>query len=339
MLRITPGFVVERPRTVAEAVALLATHGEHARIVAGGTDLVPNLKHGLYAPQVLIDLKAVDGLRGIEDAGDAVWIGALLAIHDLATDDRVDAVLPSLAEACAHIAGPQLRRMGTLGGNVCLDTRCVYINQTPFWRSALGFCIKKDGDTCHVTGTGKKCVAAASNDSAPVLMSLNAQVELVSARGARLVSLDDFYVNDGTKNNALAADEILTRVRVPKPVPTRRMAYQKLRVRDSIDFPLLNLALAYDLDADGLLTAPELVVSAIAARPRRIRPLPEGPLDAALIEQFAERAFAAVRPLTNINGDVEWRRDMVPVLVRRAFASARGTWPADLPLAGPTEVA
>jgi 4-hydroxybenzoyl-CoA reductase subunit beta len=115
------------------------------------------------------------------------------------------------------------------------------------------------------------------------------------------------------------------------------MAYQKLRVRDSIDYPMLNMALAYDLSADGALSAPELVVSAIAARPRRIKPLPEGTLDAALIEQFAERAFAAVRPLTNINGDVEWRREMVPVLVRRAFASARGTWPADLPLTGPAE--
>ena len=298
---------------------------------------MPNLKHGLYAPKVLVDLKGVDGLRGVEDDGEALWLGALLGIHDLATDDRLESVLPSLAEACAHIAGPQLRRMGTLGGNVCLDTRCVYINQTRFWRSALGFCIKKDGDACHVTGTGKKCVAAASNDSAPVLMSLNAQVELVSPRGARLVSLEDFYVNDGTKNNALAPDEVLTRVRVPKPTPTRRMAYQKLRVRDSIDYPMLNLALAYDLSADGVLSAPELVVSAIAARPRRIKPLPEGPLDAALIEQFAERAFAAVRPLTNINGDVEWRREMVPVLVRRAFASARGTWPADLPLTGPAE--
>ena len=337
MLRIEPGFVVERPRAVAEVVALLAEHGADARLVAGGTDLVPNLKHGLYAPKVLVDLKGVDGLRGVEDDGEALWLGALLGIHDLATDDRLESVLPSLAEACAHIAGPQLRRMGTLGGNVCLDTRCVYINQTRFWRSALGFCIKKDGDVCHVTGTGKKCVAAASNDSAPVLMSLNAQVELVSPRGARLVSLEDFYVNDGTKNNALAPDEVLTRVRVPKPTPTRRMAYQKLRVRDSIDYPMLNLALAYDLSADGVLSAPELVVSAIAARPRRIKPLPEGPLDAALIEQFAERAFAAVRPLTNINGDVEWRREMVPVLVRRAFSSARGTWPADLPLTGPAE--
>ena len=337
MLRIEPGFVVERPRAVAEVVALLAEHGADARLVAGGTDLVLNLKHGLYAPKVLVDLKGVDGLRGVEDDGEALWLGALLGIHDLATDDRLESVLPSLAEACAHIAGPQLRRMGTLGGNVCLDTRCVYINQTRFWRSALGFCIKKDGDACHVTGTGKKCVAAASNDSAPVLMSLNAQVELVSPRGARLVSLEDFYVNDGTKNNALAPDEVLTRVRVPKPTPTRRMAYQKLRVRDSIDYPMLNLALAYDLSADGVLSAPELVVSAIAARPRRIKPLPEGPLDAALIEQFAERAFAAVRPLTNINGDVEWRREMVPVLVRRAFASARGTWPADLPLTGPAE--
>lgn len=322
MLRIADTFVIERPRTLDEALALLATHGDQARLVAGGTDLVPNIKHGLHAPAVLVDLKAVEGLREIELEGDPLALGALVPIHTLATHAGVAALLPSLASAAQQIAGPQLRRMGTLGGNVCLDTRCVYINQTYFWRKALGFCIKKDGTQCHVTGTGKKCVAAASNDTAPVLWTLDAEVELASPRGVRRLSLEDFYVNDGEKNTALAADEVLTRVLVPRPRPTRRMAFQKLRVRGAIDFPMLNLALAFDLE-DGVASAPDIVISAVAARPRRIKDLPGGPADDALAAAWGDAVFQKVRPLTNINGDVAWRREMLPVLVRRAFVEAK----------------
>ncbi len=323
MLRIAPTFVVERPRSLDEALALLEAHGAAARLVAGGTDLLPNIKHGLHAPEVLVDLKAVPGLRDIELGDDVLAFGALVSLHELATHAGVASVLPALAKAAGSIAGPQHRRMGTLGGNVCLDTRCVYVNQTYFWREALGFCIKKDGTECHVTKVGKKCVAAASNDTAPVLHVLGASVELASPRGNRIVPVDDFYVNDGVRNTVLEADEVLTRVLVPRPGPTRRAAFQKLRVRGSIDFPMLNLALAFDL-AGGQVTAPDLVVSAIAARPRRIKRLPEGPLSDALVRDFEARAHQAIKPLTNINGDVVWRREMVPVLVRRAFAEAAG---------------
>lgn len=323
MLRIADTFVVERPRTVAAALALLDAHGDKARLVAGGTDILVNIKHGLHAPEVLVDLKAIDGLRAVDLEGDVFELGALVAIHDLARHPGVQAALPSLARAAGLIAGPQLRRMGTLGGNICLDTRCVYINQTHFWRDALGYCIKKDGTVCHVTKVGKKCVAAASNDTAPVLWTLGASVRLASPRGVRELALEDFYVNDGEKNTVLAPDEILTHVRVPRPAPTRRMAYQKLRVRDSIDYPMLNLALAFDLD-DGAVSNLDVVVSAVAARPRRVKRLPEGPLSAALIDEAAALARKQVRPLTNINGDVAWRREMVPVLLRRAFAEALG---------------
>jgi len=321
MLRIADTFVVERPKTVEAALALLAAHGPEARLVAGGTDILVNIKHGLHAPGVLIDLKAIDGLRSIDLDGDVFELGALVGIHTLATHAGLRAALPSLADAAGLIAGPQLRRMGTLGGNVCLDTRCVYINQTHFWRDALGYCIKKDGTVCHVTKVGKKCVAAASNDTAPVLWTLDASVELASPRGVRELALEQFYVNDGVKNSVLEPDEILTRVRVPRPAANRRMAYQKLRVRDSIDFPMLNMAVAFDFDG-AVVTNLDIVVSAVAARPRRIKRLPEGPLDDALIEEAGMVAFKQVRPLTNINGDVVWRREMVPVMLRRAFEEA-----------------
>lgn len=322
MLRIAPTFTVETPTTLAHALELLAQHGPEAALMAGGTDFLPNLKHGLHAPKVVIGLAGIDALRGIEFGPDEVVLGALTGIHTLATHAELARILPSLSQAAALIAGPQLRRMGTLGGNVCLDTRCVYINQSEDWRRGLGYCIKKDGTTCHVTQTGKKCVAAASNDTAPVLISLGASVELCGPNGARRVPMDAFYVNDGIHNTVLAVGEILTRIFVPRPGAGRRMAFEKLRIRGAIDFPLLNLALAYTFDPAGWVRNASLVVGAIAARPRAVKPLPDGPLDAELIADYGRRGFDAVRPLTNINADVEWRREMVPVLVRKAFAAS-----------------
>jgi 4-hydroxybenzoyl-CoA reductase subunit beta len=321
VLRIAPTFIVETPATIDEALALLAKHGPDARLVAGGTDLLPNLKHGLYEPKVLVSLARVAGLDAIDLDGDPIALGAAVKLHALAEHAGVRALLPSLADALGRVAGPQHRRMGTLGGNVCLDTRCVYINQSYFWRESLGFCIKKDGTECHVTKTGRKCVAAASNDSAPVLLTLDARLEIAGPGGRRKVPIDDFYVNDGVKNNALEPGELVTRVLVPRPAAARRAGFEKLRIRDSIDFPMLNVAVAFDL-VDGQALRPDLVVSAIAARPRRVKGLPDGALTPDLIAAWGDRAFQSVRPLPNINGDVEWRREMVPVLVRRAVERA-----------------
>jgi len=321
MLRIADTFIVENPATLEEALALLDSYKGRARVIAGGTDLLPNIKHGLHAPEVVVNLKAIDGLRQITIGEEFIELGALLPLHTLAEHAELGTILPALVQAAGAVAGPQLRRMGTLGGNVCLDTRCVYINQTHFWRKSLGFCIKKDGTKCHVVTTGKRCVAAASNDTAPVLTVLGAELEIVSPRGTRAVLVADFYVNNGEKNNVLAPDEILTKIRIPRPATTRRMAFQKLRIRDAIDFPMLNMALAFDL-VDGEIKAPDLVVSAIASRPRRVRRIPEGKPDQALIDAACESAFRIVRPLSNINGDLVWRREMVKVLLRRAFNDA-----------------
>ena len=321
MLRIADTFIVENPRTLDEAFELLSRYGESARIVAGGTDILPNIKHGLHAPEVLVNLKAVEGLDEITITDEFIEIGALVSIQDLADHPEVSAILPALSKAASMVAGPQLRNMGTVGGNVCLDTRCVYINQTHFWREALGFCIKKDGTECHVIATGRKCVAAASNDTAPVLMTLGAELVIERPGGSRTCTLEGFYVNDGKKNNNLEPDEVLTRVRIPRPANNRRMAFEKLRVRGAIDFPMLNMALVFDLDGEEVSNM-DLVVSAIAARPRRVKGLPTGPLNEELIERACSSAFRQVRPLTNINGDTVWRRDMVPVLLRRAFAAA-----------------
>jgi 4-hydroxybenzoyl-CoA reductase subunit beta len=319
-------YEYHRPRTVEEAAALLARHPGRARLIAGGTDLMPNMKHGLFVPEHVIALRQIPDLHGIEERAGELVIGAAETLAAVARHPLVRRHFPALADAAGSVAGPQLRNMGTIGGNLCLDTRCTYYNQTHFWRSALGFCLKKDGDVCHVTKVGRKCVAAHSADTAPVLMTLGAAVDLVSADGTRSTGVNDFFVADGIENTVRGWNEIVTRVRIPLPRPGLRTAFRKLRQRGAIDFPLLNVAVAAELDAL-IVRELRIVVSALGARPRTITGLEKiavgRELDAELREAVAQRAFQQCHPLTNIIVDPEWRRAMVPVHVRRALEALR----------------
>lgn len=321
-----PPVEVLRPTTVAEAVEALKAHAG-ARVLAGGTDIIPNLKYGMYETQHLIALRGLSKeLRYAREDSQGLALGALCSIDELSQSELVKERAPALADACSQIAGPQLRRMGTLGGNLCLDTRCVYINQTYFWRSALGFCLKKDGTLCHVVAGGQRCVAAASNDTAPVLLALDASLRIVSPRGAREMPLRDFYLGDGIHNTVLERDELLTEVRIPAAAFGKRQAFAKLRTRAAIDFPALNLAVAVDLDGKAVQSI-TLAVGALAARPALIRGLDDlrgRPGDARLAEEVARRAHKQCRPLTNIGVDPDWRREILPVLVRRALLRALG---------------
>src|SRR5438105_2145187 len=322
-----PELTVLRPASVAEAVeALRANPG--ARVLAGGTDIVPNLKYGMYDTQHLVALRGLSSeLRYVrEDRSGDLRLGAMCSIDELGRSEVVKARLPALADACRQIAGPQLRRMGTLGGNLCLDTRCVYINQTYFWRSALGFCLKKDGTLCHVVAGGQRCVAAASNDTAPVLLTFGASVRTVSPRGERVLPLEEFYLADGVHNTVLAPDELLVEVRVPASAATLRQGFHKLRTRAAIDFPALNLAVALQVE-QGTLRSVRLCVSALAARPALVKGLDDlvgKPADQRLAVELGRRAHKQCKPLTNIGIDPDWRRDVLPVLVRRTTLRALG---------------
>lgn len=327
MLRL-PTFRYESPATVDEAVALLAEHPGRARLLAGGTDLLPNLKHGIEDADIVISLARLSGIDGVTETTDGgLELGAMVSLEALSAHPLVKARYPALATAAGLVAGPHHRRMGTLGGNVCLNTRCVYINQTHFWREALGFCLKKDGEACHVVKGGKRCVAAASNDTAPVLTTLGATLRLRSRdRGVRELPIAEFYVQDGVYNKALEPDELLECIVIPPPEPGLHTAYTKLRPRNSIDFPRLSVAAAYRLDG-GVVRDLRVVVSALAARPlalKKVAELADGrPLDDALLEELGAAAFKQCHPLTNIDGDKTYRRDMVPVFVKRALRAAR----------------
>jgi len=347
MLRL-PAFEHVAPTSLDEVLALLADnarpevagedgaanrgadpmHLGRTRLIAGGTDLVPNMKHGVEEADRLVSLRRVPGLDGVRVLDDGTLeLGAMLTLEALAASERVRARAPALAQAAGVVAGPHHRRMGTLGGNVCLNTRCVYINQTYFWREALGFCLKKDGTACHVVKKGRRCVAAASNDTAPVLIGLDARLVIHSrARGRREVPVADFYVQDGVHNKAIDGDELLTHVLVPPTPAGHRGAYAKLRPRGSIDFPRLSVAVAFRLD-DDLVRDLRIVVSALAARPQPLRGLDEladgRVLDEALLEEVAAAAYKQCHPLTNVDGDPTYRREMVPVYVKRALRAAR----------------
>lgn len=338
MLRLHE-YRYHRPARLDEALELL--HGRDDVLpIAGGTDLMPNMKHRLFTPRALVALKGVEEMRGVgfvddegrpaeEGSPGARWlrIGAGETLAAVARDARVRRLLPSLAEAAGLVAGPQIRNAGTMGGNLCLDTRCTYYNQSEFWRQALGFCLKKDGDVCHVTKVGKKCVAAHSADTPPVLMTLGAVADLASAEGRRTVPVADFFVADGVWNSVHEPGELVTAVRVPLPAPGVRAGYAKMRQRDSIDFPLLSVAVAADLEPDGTVRDLSLVVSALGSRPRAVSGLEKiaaGRRLADVADAVAAQAHKQCHPLENIIVDPEWRRAMVPVHVRRLVERLAG---------------
>lgn len=328
MLRLHP-FQYHRPETAAAAVALLRKHGSNAMPVAGGTDLVPNMKHKLFTPGHLVSLNRIRAMRGIgfvdrSDRRRWLRIGALETLASVSSHASVRQWFPGLASAAGLVAGPQLRNMGTIGGNICLDTRCTYYNQTEFWRRALGYCLKKDGSVCHVTKVGKKCVAAHSADTPPNLIVLDAKIVLAGPSGVRTISAADFFVADGIWNTRRAPDEIVTEVLLPVPENGRlRSAYRKMRQRKSIDFPLLSVAVAGDFEPDGTVAKIEGVVSGLGSRPRVLTgwsELAEGKrLSGDVADDLAERARRQCRPLENMTVDAEWRRAMVRVYVGRAL--------------------
>lgn len=326
MLRL-PTFVYHRPATVQQAVSLLGEYGVDAMYVAGGTDLIPNMKHRLFEPGHLVALKGIDELRGIRSQDGYVRIGSAESLHDVASHPLVREHYPALADAASHVAGPQLRNAGTIGGNVCLETRCTYYNQTAFWREALGYCLKKDGDVCHVTKVGKKCVAAHSADTPPVLMTLGASLVLHGPEGRRELPVHDFFVADGITNTRRTSDEVLEEIRIPLASARRRQAYAKLRQRKAIDFPLLTVALSVDIEPDGTVRAIDGVVTGLGSRPRVLSGWDDVAvgriLDDEVVDELAVRAHKQCHPLENIIVDPEWRRAMVPVYVKRALAQVQ----------------
>jgi 4-hydroxybenzoyl-CoA reductase subunit beta len=290
--------------------------------IAGGTDLLPNLKHKLFQPKKVISLAGIQG--GVRQEGQELRIGAGTTLSQLARNSLVQKHLPMLAEAAALVAGPQIRNAGTLGGNILLDTRCLYYNQTEFWRQSLGYCLKAEGSWCHVVGGPKTCVAAQSSDTVPVLLAAGAVLELLGPSGSRVLPIRDLYRFNGMDHLKLEKGELLTGVQVP--IRPWRGSYQKLRTRASIDFPQLGLAILAEFSEERL-QALELVVGAINPQPKGIKGLEAflgKPLDSAAIDAIGALVYQQVRPQGSVHGEPGWRRQMAVVLTKRGLKGLKG---------------
>ena len=320
-----PEFKLLRPRTTAEAIALLAQHAGNIRILAGGTDLLPSMQQKLFAPQYLLDLRRLTELKSIrQQPSGAVEIGALTALTDIEHADFLRQHFPVLPEAAKTVASPVLRNMGTIGGNICLDTRCLWYNQSLQWRKSCGFCIKKDGDLCHVAPGGTKCWAVFSGDTPAALLCLDAEIEIASAAGIRRVKLSEFYTGLGDNYRKLAANELLTRVFLPASSAGRRGVYRKLSIRGSIDYPLAGVAVVLK-QSNGHIEDVRIGLTAVNPAPVLVKGATELLAGRHMTEEWAEAAgvLAAqtAKPLTTSALTAEYRREMIRVFTKRAVLS------------------
>ncbi len=324
MLRLPP-FRYLAPRRLDEAAHMLAQEGEQAMLVAGGTDLYPNMKRRQFTPPVLIGLRAIPALKSISGTPEqGIRLGAGVTLATLATHPLIMQQYPALATAAGSVSTPQLRNAGTIGGNLLLDTRCNYYNQTEFWRHSIGYCMKKDGDICLVAPGSPRCWAISSADTAPVLVSLNVQALLVSVRGERIVPVRDLFRDDGIDPYTKADNEILTEIILP-PATGWRSVYLKLRRRGSFDFPILGVAVALRTAEDGTVSDAHIILGAVASHPVEAtdaarlligqRLIPE------VIAEVATTAAKRAKPLDNADLTINYRKQVTPVFVRRALES------------------
>jgi 4-hydroxybenzoyl-CoA reductase subunit beta len=310
------GFDFVPARTWAEAREALVPG---AMILAGGTDLLPNLKHRLFTPTRLVGIQGIPS--HIRRENDTLRIGATTCLDVLAANADVGALVPPLAAAAAKVAGPQHRAMATLGGNILLDTRCLYYNQSEPWRKALGYCLKREGTWCHVVGGPKTCVATQSSDTVPVLLALDARIRLLGADSERELPMRALYRFNGMDHLAIQPGELLTEVVIPLPGPGFRGSYQKLRTRDSIDFPQLGIAIVGEWEGDAPRKL-DIVVGAINPQPKPVRGLDAflgAPLTAERVAAIADLVYQQSRPQDSVHGGAAWRRQVAAVFVRRGL--------------------
>jgi 4-hydroxybenzoyl-CoA reductase subunit beta len=321
-----PPFTLKTPRTIADAAAWLAEAPAETMLLAGGTDLVPNMKRRQQVPTTVIALRQIEDLRAIRN-GAGYHLGAGTTLTGIVRHDALRQAVPGLWQAAVQVATPHLRNMATLGGNLCLDTRCTYYDQSYEWRKAINFCMKKDGEICWVATSSPRCLAVSSTDTAPMLQALGASVRLVSASSERDVAVTDLYANDGMHYLTRQPDEILTEIRVPDQTGWRS-TYWKLRRRGSFDFPVASAAVAAKLVAGGGVEEVRIVLGAVASRPMaspRAEALLTGqPLDDEHIAAAADAAYAVAKPMDNTDYELVWRKKMVRALVANALHEIRG---------------
>jgi 4-hydroxybenzoyl-CoA reductase subunit beta len=327
MLRL-PEFNYIQPRSLKQATKALADLGTDVMLVAGGTDVYPKMKRGQFTPRHLVSLRALRELKGIRQSKEGLWIGAGESLTEVSQHRLIAKQFPALAHAAESVSTPQLRNMGTIGGNVLVDTRCNYYDQTFFWRQAVGFCMKKDGDICLVAPGSAKCLAIASSDTSPVLVSLGTEAVLANHQGERRVKLEDLFRDDGIDYSSKAKDEVLKGLVIPPESFGRRNVYLKLRRRGSFDFPILGVAATMDTNDQGECRHVSVVLTAVASAPKVVpeaMTLLQGKkITKELIDIVADAAAKISHPLDNADLDYWYRKRMAKVYTQRALAQVAG---------------
>ena len=325
MMRL-PLFAFRAPRSLQEAARILDGEGPSVMPLAGGTDLLPNMKRRQQVPRTLMSLRHIDELTGIQLESPVSRLGACLTLSEIAADPHFRNGRAALVQAASQVATPQIRNMATLGGNLCLDTRCNYYDQNYEWRKSINFCLKKDGTTCWVAPGSARCMAVSSTDTAPALIALGARVRLVSQSGEREVALADLYNNDGMNYIARRPNEILAEVLLDS-LHGWKSTYWKLRRRGSFDFPVLSVAAAARLSG-GVVEEARIVIGSAASRPlvatEAAKFLVGHPLNNEVIAECAALAARVAKPLDNTDFDMSWRKKVASEFVMNALRELRG---------------
>jgi 4-hydroxybenzoyl-CoA reductase subunit beta len=323
-----PGFDLKRPASVAEAAALLAAEPD-ARLLAGGTDLLVKMRRGIERPPVIVDLGGVQDFARIALTADGLRLDAGVRLSALAAHEGIACDYAAIAEAARAVAAPSHRSAATVGGNLCLDTRCVFYNQSEWWRAANGYCLKRGGEVCHVAPQGKHCHAPFCGDLAPALLALGAEVELVASRGTRCIALSELYREDGAAHLTLARDEVLARVLVPSPAGGRVSGYRKAAVRGAIDFPLAGVACALAL-RDGSLSELSVAVTGTNSRPIVLtdtQSLLGHPVDSDALARLGKLVQKQVSPMRTTVTQANYRRQVAAVMTQRLVRELAGAAP------------
>jgi 4-hydroxybenzoyl-CoA reductase beta subunit len=327
-----PKFEYLAPRTLREAANALASDTKGSVLLAGGTDLLVNMKHRVIQPKQVINLKAIPKLTYISNGKDGLKIGALTTLHALASSPVVQEKYPVLSQAANEVGGYAHQMMGTIGGNLCQGNRCRFYNQSAFWRSVRPLCYKAGGEICHVVPArpagGRKpreCHSAYCGDMAPVLIALDSQIKVSGPSGERTFPLKKLYTRNGKKPLSLKRGEILKEVLVP--LPSGKTLYLKWRLRGSLEFPIVSLALHTEINGDGAINSSKIVFSGVGSGPMEAteaeKMLKDSYLNEGMIEKVSNQAVKEISPMRTSTHSPAYKRKMAGILLRQAFEQLR----------------
>ena len=325
-MEFMPNFQLHRPETIEEALQA-RTDNDEALYVAGGTDMLVNVRRGIEQPKNLVDLSAIHGMKSITVNSEGLHIGAGVTLKELHGHEAVVKNYTAISHSAKAVAGATHQMYGTVGGNLCLDTRCLFYNQSEWWRQSNDYCLKERGDTCHVAPGGKRCFAAFSGDMAPSMLVYEAEVDIAGVGGIKRVPLKNLYNNDGLDHLTLKPGELVTAVHLPQELAGDQSAYEKARIRGSIDFPLAGVAVRLRKSVDGTIEDLAIALTAVNPYPQIVSGL-EGLIGTKLSEESAMQVRDTVRkqakPMRTTTVAPWYRRRVIGAIAKRLLEELAG---------------